>query len=170
MSWKSLVKTLAPTLGTALGGPLGGAATKFIADKLLGNPDATESDVSDFILGASPDQLATLKQIDADFKMKMKELDVDVFKLEVADRSDARALAKVNMWPQIVLSGLFIVGYFILLRYLLKGSIEVSPQMLPVATTIIGVMTAAVTSIMQFWFGSSSGSKTKIPPPQSSSS
>ena len=140
---------------------MGGAATKFIADKLLGKPDGTEGDVADFILGASPDQLAELKRIDSDFKTKMRELDIDVFKIEVEDRQGARQLFNVNMWPQIVLSAVFIIGYFAILALLITGVIAPPPNTMILFTALIGVMTAGVTGIMQFWFGSSAGSKDK---------
>ncbi len=161
MDWKYLVKSVAPVLGTALGGPMGGAAAKFIGDKLLGNPDATEEDLSDYILGASPDQLAELKKLDQDFKLKMRELDVDVFKLENEDRASARELFKVNKWPQIILSALFIVGYFVILGLLLSGFLSIAPGLKDTAILLLGIMTREIPTIMQFWFGSSSGSKDK---------
>ena len=159
--WKDIVRKLAPTLGAALGGPMGGAATKFIADKLLGKPDANEGDVANFLLGASPEQLAELKKIDNDFAVKMRELDIDVFKLEVEDRQGARQLFNVNMWPQIILSIIFLIGYFTLLTLLITGNIELPDKQLTLVTALIGVITAGVTGIMQFWFGSSAGSKDK---------
>ena len=63
MDWKALVKTVAPVLGTALGGPLGGAATKFLTGKLLGDENASEQELADFIGGASPEQLLQIKQL-----------------------------------------------------------------------------------------------------------
>lgn len=159
--WKDIVRKLAPTLGAALGGPLAGAGVKFIADKLLGKPDANEGDIASFILGASPEQLAELKRIDNDFAVKMRELEIDVFKIEVEDRQGARQLFNVNMWPQIILSALFLVGYFTLLGLLISGSLALPQDTLTLVTALIGVITAGVTGIMQFWFGSSAGSKEK---------
>ena len=159
--WKNIVRKIAPTLGTALGGPMAGTAVKFIADKVLGKPEASESEVAEFMLGASPDQLAELRRIDADFKVRMKEIGVDVFKLEVEDRKSARGLFSINIWPQIILSAIFIVGYFFILGMMLTGGIKVEESMRPIFMTILGVLTASVPSIMQFWFGSSLGSKEK---------
>lgn len=161
MSWKDIVKTIAPTLGTALGGSMGGAATKFLADKLLGDSSADVSEVESFVLGASPEQLATLKKLDHEFKLEMKALDIDVFELEVKDKDSARGLFKINIWPQIILSTVFVLGYFGILYFLLHNNAETPIISNPVFTTILGVLTAAIPQILGFWFGSSLGSKEK---------
>lgn len=161
MSWQDIVKTIAPVLGTALGGPMGGAASKFIADKLLGNPDATPSDIEDFIVGASSAEMIKLKELDNDFKLEMRKLNIDVFKIEADDRNSARSLFKVNIWPQIVLSAIFITGYFVILYMLFSGEVAISESLRDVVNILLGVLTAAVPQIMSFWFGSSLGSKEK---------
>ena len=98
----------------------------------------------------------------------MRKLDIDVFKLEVEDRASARELFKVNIWPQIVLSAIFVIGYFGVLFYLFKSkdvgsalSGENAEWLQGVFTTISGVLTAAIPQILGFWFGSSLGSKEK---------
>jgi hypothetical protein len=161
-SWKEIVRSIAPTLGTALGGPMAGAATKFIADKMLGKADASVDEIQEVILGASPEQLAKLKEIDNQFKLEMKHLEIDVYELEYKDRDSARKLFAVNIWPQITLSAIFVVGYFGVLYFLLHKDI-VATSMInnPVFTTILGVLTAAIPQILSFWFGSSLGSKEK---------
>lgn len=161
MNWKNIVGSLAPTLATALGGPLAGTATKFIADKLLDNPDATEHDISEFIANANPDQLAELKKIDNDFAIEMKRIEVDIFSLETKDKQSARDLAKVNMRPQIILSALFILGYFAIVALLFSGTVKIDQSIKDMSNILLGVLTANIPSIMAFWFGSSHGSKTK---------
>lgn len=159
--WRSVVKGVAPALGAALGGPFGGAATKFLAEKFLGNPDANESDLADAIMSASPEKLIEIRKLDAEFKIRMRELDVDVFKVEIDDRKDARSLARVNMTPQISLSVVYSLGYFALLYLFMTGQTEVATSLKSEFNIVLGVMTAAQASIMQFWFGSSAGSKSK---------
>ena len=86
---KNIVGAVAPTLGTALGGPMGGMAANMIADVLgcPNNPKAIEKAVAE----ATPEQMLELKKVEKDFEVKMKELEVDVFKLEVQDTQDARS-------------------------------------------------------------------------------
>ena len=161
MNWQDVVKTVAPTLGTALGGPMAGAATKFIADKLLGNPNASEDEVETFMLGSSSADMLKLQELDKSFKLEMKKLKIDVFALEVKDRDSARGLYKINIWPQIVLSAMFILGYFTIVYLLFSGGVDIKDSIRDVSNVLLGVMTAAIPQILNFWFGSSLGSKEK---------
>jgi len=160
--WKKLVRKVAPTIGAALGTPASGMAIKFLADKFLGNPDATEIELAGAIQNSTPEQILALKQLDQDFAIKMKELDIDVFRLETADRQNARELFKVNIWPQVILSGLFVVGYFSIMGLLVwMHDTHFDDRVFGILNTVIGVLTAAIPMILQFWFGSSTGSKEK---------
>ena len=160
MKWKKIVANLAPTISTALGGPLAGTAVKYLVDEFIGE-DGNESQLEGALIGATPEQLAKIKEIDSKFAADMAALDVDVYRISVDDRKDARGLAKVNMWPQIVLSVIFIVGYFALVFMLFAGKISISEDMKTTGNILLGVMTGAFPQIMSFWFGSSHGSKEK---------
>ena len=162
MDWKALVKNIAPTIGAALGGPAAGTAIKFVADKWLGDAEASEQQIAEAVLSASPDQLAELRRLDNDFRVRMRELDVDVFALSLADTQDARGMAtKTSLGPQIALSLLFIGGYFALLFFLFSGRVQLDENLQQLGYILLGVMTGEVPRIMQFWFGSSQGSKDK---------
>ncbi len=165
MGWggklKSIVKAVAPTLGTALGGPAGGMAAKIISEGILGKPDASEAEIEDFLLTASPEQMLELKKLDAQFAVDMKKLDIDVFRIESDDKKSARAMFGINIWPQISLTALFTVGYFVVLIVLLTGSVSIPADSQPVVNVVIGVLTAGMSTVLAFWFGSSVGSKEK---------
>lgn len=158
---KKLIAGVAPTLASALGGPFAGSAVKFISQKLLGKDNATEAEVEIALASASPTELGALRKIDNEFKVEMGRQGIDVFALEVDDRKDARALARVNMVPQMILSVLFIGGYFFLVWMLFSGKVVISEELRDMANILIGVMTANIPQIMAFWFGSSHGSKSK---------
>lgn len=161
-NWKTLVKTVAPALGTALGGPVGGFAAKAIAGLLLPNkPGATEDEIAEAVMSATPEQLIQLKQLDQQFARDMKALDIDVFRLETVDVQSARELYRVNYWPQVLLSVVFVGGYFTIMGLLLTGKVTVPDSLKDVVTVLIGIMSASVTAIMGFWFGSSFGSREK---------
>lgn len=159
--WRSIIRTVAPALGTVLGGPLAGMAVKAIGDKLLGNPKATEADIADAMMNATPADLLKLKELDQQFAKDMKALDVDIFKLEVSDVQSARAMYTVNYWPQIVLSALYVGGYFIILAMFIRGKVVVQAEMRDTVTVLIGMLTTAIPIILGFWFGSSYGSREK---------
>lgn len=161
MDWKKIVGTVAPGIATALGGPLAGLAVKAIGGALGLGEGASEEAVAAAVTGANPDQLLALRQADQAFKIKMRELGVDLERIAAADRDSARQLAKVNLWPHIILSAVYTVGYFMMLYLFMTGSVEISSSLKTEFSIVLGVMTAAQTMIMQFWFGSSSGSKEK---------
>lgn len=161
MDWKSLVASVAPVLGTALGGPFGGMAAKFLSKALTGKEDAPEAVLEEMVTNANPDLLFKIKQLDKDFKLELKRIGLEESKLVVEDRKDARKLFSVDKRPQIILSGVFILGYFALVYVLISGGLDVPTQQTGLISTLIGVLTAGVANIMQFWFGSSSGSKDK---------
>ncbi|WP_160153332.1 hypothetical protein [Microbulbifer sp. ALW1] len=162
MNWKGLVKNVAPTIGAALGGPAAGTAVKFLADRFLGDPEADEKDLAELVLNSSPEQLAELRKLDNEFRVQMRQLDIDVFALEVDDRKDARGMAaKTSLTPQIILSSLFIAGYFGLIWALFSGQVVMTPDIEKTSTLMLGVITGAIPMILQFWFGSSQGSKDK---------
>ena len=85
---KNVVGAVAPTLGTAIGGPMGGMAANLIAET-LGVPNNPKS-IEKAIAEATPEQMLQLKKAEQDFEKQMKELDVDVYKLEAQEKQDAR--------------------------------------------------------------------------------
>ena len=138
-------------------------AAKYLTAKWLGD-DANESDLETAIVNAKPEDLARIKEIDNEFKLEMKKLDIDLAKLSAENTKDARKLFAINIWPQIIISAVFITGYFAVLIYILEkhdGLADMNQAMLGVVITIVGVLTAAVPQILNFWFGSSQGSKEK---------
>lgn len=161
MNWKDIVKSVAPVLGTALGGPFGGMATKFLANKLTGDENAGEDVMEEMVNNANPDLMFKIKELDKDFKLEMRRIGLQEEQLIVEDRKDARKLFSVDKRPQIILSGIFIVGYFTLVWAMVTGNFEIPQDQGVLVTTLMGVLTAGVANIMQFWFGSSSGSKDK---------
>jgi len=161
--WKKVVRSIAPVIGTAIGGPFGGAAVSALSSVLLGEPEASEEELAQAIERATPEQLVALKKADNDFKVKMRELGVKESELVYKDIQGARNLFLVNIWPQIVLSGIFIVGYFIILYYVLSGVMasDTPTDVKMLIAALIGVITGEIPRIMTFWFGSSMGSKEK---------
>ena len=153
-NWKSIVKAVAPTLATALGGPLAGMATKAISQSILGKDNATDSDLATAFL--DPENLVKLKSVEKDFEIRMKELEVDISALEVKDRNSARDLAKqMGIEPQVVLSSIFIGGFFVVLWVLFSGSVVLTDSMEKLAYLLLGVLSSGVTMVLKFWFGGS---------------
>ena len=155
-----LLGQVAPTIATALGGPLAGVAVKTLSNALFGHEDASEEQISEAMAAATPDQLAAIKKIDADFKVQMKSLDIDLERIAAGDRDSARQMQVANKdWVPKALAVFITFGFFGVLVWMLifglpKSGVEALLMM-------IGSLGTAFGGVVQFYFGSSAGSKEK---------
>jgi hypothetical protein len=155
-----LIGAVAPTLATALGGPLAGMAVKTVSQALLGRNDATPEEVMDAVRNATPDQLAKLNEIDAAFKIRMKELDIDLEKLAVQDRDSARRREiETKDWTPKILAFSILGGYFACLFWLLGRGMPTSGS--ESVIMMLGALSQTVTAVVAYYFGSSVGSRQK---------
>jgi len=56
------------------------------------------------------------------------------------------------MTAQVVLSGIFIGGYFVLMYQFMVGNVHVPESFKDAFLTLLGVLTAGVGLILSFWF------------------
>lgn len=159
--WKKTLATVAPALATALGGPMAGVAVS-MCGKALGMGDGvTESDLAAVVAGGNPEVLVKLKEVDNNFKLEMERLGVDVLRIDSDDRKDARALGIAKgLGPQIILATIFVCGFIYVLGVIFAGQ-TIDPAMREIATYVLGILSAGLVQIMNYFFGSSSGSKEK---------
>ena len=147
---KGLIGTLAPTIGQALGGPLGGAAAQTIAGVLGCKPD--EKSIEKAVQAATPEQLAEIKKAEFDFQARMKELDVDVFKLETEDIQNARSTFKGDWTPKfIAVACVFFFGGYIALVTLQDPAANDDG----IVNLVLGYLGGIVSSIISFYYGAS---------------
>ena len=158
MNWKELVGNVAPILGTALGGPFGGMAGKWLAGEL----GVEEEKLEETVAHADPELMLKIKGLDNNFKTKMAELGLKTEQLHASDRGSARNMAiNTTLMPQAIISCVFIVGFIVVLYAVFTGAVELKGSMLNMANILIGILSAGIMQIMNFFFGSSSGSKEK---------
>ena len=156
---KKLLGQLAPTVASALGGPHAGMAIRFALDQLgIDAGTDPEKTLEAHVTNATANDLFLLKEADQTFQLELERVGIDLAELEVADRESAREMFAVNIWPQLVLSAVFVSGFFLVLFFLLK---EDGTTESPIILMVVGVLAAGVTQILNFWFGSSLGSKQK---------
>lgn len=159
--WKKTVATVAPTIATALGGPLAGVAIK-IAGEALGLPDGDEDALQAAVASGDPNVLVRLKEAEIDFDTRMRELDVDIERLHQKDRDSARGLAtNRGIAPQGLLSIVFVCGFVAILFAIFTDSAVIQGSLMEPAMYLLGILSAGLTQVMNFWFGSSAGSKQK---------
>ena len=147
---KNLISTIAPALGSALGSPLGGAAVSMIAEK-LGVPNNQKA-VEKAIQQATPEQLLELKKVEKDFEVKMKELEVDVFKLETQDVQNARKTFASD-WTSKFMGLLVICGF---LGYIFLVTLQPPEQNSEaLINLVLGYLGGLASAIISFYFGAS---------------
>ena len=157
--WKSIVKAAAPTIASALGGPLAGMAVSAIGSA-LGLDKATEQTIQARLAGATPDDLLKVKQAEAEFAAKMKQMEIDVFALEVRDRESARALTTGGARTPALLSWLVVSGTFLLYGWLVKYG---NPSHLDdvILGRLLGTLDTAFGVVLAYWLWTSFSSKSK---------
>jgi hypothetical protein len=150
-----ILKTMAPGLATMVAGPLGGLAVKAIAEK-FGVEDTLEA-------------VTAAIQSDPEAAMKLREIDLKEIEAHAKDRDSARnretAIAtsdKAPMLNKVVtpVLALGVVGLSFLLFAILIF-VDVKAEAKDILIYILGVLSAAVTQILSYYFGSSQGSKDK---------
>ena len=155
-----LLGQVAPTIATALGGPLAGLAAKTLSTVLLGKEDGSEAEIAKALQGASPDQLAAIKKIDADFKTRMAELEIDLERIVAGDRDSARKreVALGDHTPKILAAAITIGFFGILFWMFIHGVPKNGNEAL---LLMLGALQTAFTGVIAYYFGSSAGSKAK---------
>jgi hypothetical protein len=150
-----ILKTMAPGLATLVAGPMGGLAVKAIASK-FGVEDTLEA-------------VTNAIQSDPEAAMKLREIDLKEIEAHAKDRDSARnretAIATSAAAPMLnklvtPVLALGVVGLsFVLFTILIF--VDVQPEAKDILIYILGVLSAAVTQILSYYFGSSQGSKDK---------
>ena len=158
MEW--LVK-LAPVAASLLASPLAGMAVSVIGEA-LGVQDATKEKITEVLQSGTmtPEQIAALKTAEGNLKIKLKELDIKVEEIHVADRDSARKMQIQNRsWIPAVLTVLTVGGFF----WLLIGSAtgDFTLQGSDIMMLLLGVLARETAGVYAYWFGSSSGSAQK---------
>jgi len=155
-----ILGSIAPTVATALGGPLAGVATKALSEKLLGRQDATDEEVEAAILGAGPQDLLKLKEAEAELERHLVDAGIELEKVAASDRDSARKrqMQTKDRVPGI-LAAVVLIGFFAVIAYMLKYGLP--PASAEILALLIGSLAAGLTQVLNFYFGSSAGSKNK---------
>ena len=147
---KGIIDAVAPTIGQALGGPMGGLAAQAISS-VLGVKNDSKS-IEKALQSATPEQLVEIKKAELEFQAQMKQLDVDVFKLENEDIQDARKTFAGDWTPKIFAMTI-VLGFFAFVFYIVSD--DWNREMEPLLNIILGGLLANVASVSSFYFGNS---------------
>lgn len=177
---KSFLLNIAPAIATGLGGPLAGTAVAALSDALTGKPDTPQKELEKMVSkGLSPEQIASIRKVDNDFALAMKQADIDLVEINnaheeayLADTQDARKNNAANenvfnMGVVILLTFAVVVGLSLYGSYqVLTGGILPKDPALVAAVfgfigTLIGYISANAQSVINFYYGSSKSSADK---------
>jgi Fe2+ transport system protein B len=147
---KNVVGAVAPTLGTALGGPMGGMAANLIAET-LGVPNNTKS-IERAIAEATPEQMLQLKKAEQEFEQQMKQLDVDIFKLETDDKRDARKSFSKD-WTTRIMGIMTLTGFMTYIFLVTLQPPEQNSEAL--INLVLGYLGGLASAVISFYFGAS---------------
>lgn len=163
--WKNVVGSVAPTLAAALGGPLAGVAVSAISKTLLGKSGGSEAEIAAAISNGGADTLLKLKELDKQFEVRMRELDIDLEKIAQIDRASAREreVKSGDRWTPRILAAVIIGGFLGTVYMVLAGYVDGlrDPVIAGVMGTLIGYVSAKADQVVSYYFGSSSGSAAK---------
>ena len=160
--WKSLIKSVAPTAASLFGGPLAGMAVEAIAGA-IGEPNASKEQVIEKLQtgGLTADQMAALKTAEANLKIKLRELDIDLEKVHAADRDSARnmAIKTGDVWTPRILAFVVLITWGIVQYHLLTAVVD--STMRELVARLLGTLDAALMAVLYYYYGSSAGSAAK---------
>lgn len=172
--WKALVKTVAPGIASVFGTPLAGMGVSALLNVLLPTGEAKPANPEEWLAktlsAANPEMMLKMKQADQAFTLDMKKLDIDVLKLGVDERANARQreveLSKAGQkdgTPKVL--AFSIVGGFLsmtcgLIVTALTGY-SIDSNAMGLIGTLVGYLSAKSELVLAYYFGSSSGSQAK---------
>jgi len=149
-----LLGNIAPALATAVAGPLGGFAVSAIASKLC---------VADTV-----EAVTKAISADPDAALKLAQIDLETLKVEQANTADARAMQVAALQQSDVFSKrftMYLTSFWSVCAAIYIGFITFSvipEQNVRFADTILGfILGTVIATMLNFWFGSSIGSKEK---------
>lgn len=158
ISWEKVgraVADAAPILGSVLGGPAGGAAGALIASK-LGTSNTPEAIMEK--LKTDPEALLKIKQLEADERQHIREMQLSTLQAELADVQSARAAHKDHWMPATItiILALMTTAMGIALLYY-----EVPTANKDMAVYLFGQITGTFTTAVAYWIGTSRSSHNK---------
>ena len=162
---------MAPTLASALGTPLAGTAVAMLASKfgIETKPEESQDDIAAKLVEkletASPADLSNLVKLENEFKVEMSKIGLDEERIHQMDRSSARErqIKLKDKTPDrlaysiITIFALTLAGLF----WIALSEIQIQKETMTLINVALGILMAAFTGIVAYYFGSSKGSKAK---------
>lgn len=157
-----LLKSVAPALATTVAGPLGGAAVAAIASKF-----GVENSVEKVT------QAVAAMKSDPEMMAKLEEVQLEFAKIEAENTKDARAMQVAALQQADAFSKRFVAylsAFWSIMAVTYIGFVtfvDIPEKNLRFVDTILGFMLGTVVAtVLNFWLGSSAGSRAKDSQPK----
>ena len=158
--WKDIIKAVSPAIAGLLGGPLAATAVGALSESLLGKTGGTMDEIEKAVLGASPEVLAKIKQVEADLTAKLADAGVRMEDIAAKDRDSARTREVSTRDNTVrILAYLYTAAYFGAIWACWKFGIP--PEAKDLILVLIGGLTGAQLQILNYYFGTSKSSTDK---------
>lgn len=150
----------APTIVRALPlpPPLGAMAASVLASA-LGTDKTDAASLQTALSSATPEQLLLVREAENKFAIQMKQFEVDFEKIAADDRASARATQIQVKDKTVPILAFTIITAFLCAVFLILSGFSKAESV--IAGTLIGYLSAKAEQVVAYYFGSSSGSKSK---------
>lgn len=160
MKWLDKLKEYAPDIAAAVvsgGATLPQLALKAITDA-TGKPVGSETELAQLITAAAPEEMLKVTQANNAFKIRMRELDVELQSAELSDKQNARENHKHSKMPAaITIMMTLIVGVLIWCLF----TSAVPGANMEILYVLIGQASALWGASITYWVGTTRSSAEK---------
>ncbi len=160
MDWLDKLKDYAPDIAAAVlsgGATLPQLAMKAVSDA-VGVDVSNEAGLKDYVDSASPETMLKITQANNAFKIRMRELDIELGTAELKNQENARDSHKHSIIPAIVTLGMTIIMGGVLWA-LFKMAIP--PENKDVLYMLAGQASALWAASITYWVGTTRSSAEK---------
>ncbi len=150
----------APGIAEALGGPLAGAAVEAVKKAIFGEKPVSEEIVEKAVEKMSPSLAMKLAEAEAEFYQNLWQAQAAAEEIAAADRANARQrqLEMEDKMPKI-LGASIVVGFFLVLAFMFLLPIPAGFE--TEFSILLGALATMTAAVVNFYFGSSAGSREK---------
>jgi len=160
MKWLDKLKEYAPDIAAAVlsgGATLPHLALKAVSDA-VGKNVSTEDDLATIVSDASPEVMLKIKQAGNSFKIRMRELDIELDQAELKDVADARKNHQHSKMPAIICCSLTVLvglgAYFLFTQTIPVNNEEIT-------YLLFGTLLAKWGDSIAYWVGTTRSSANK---------
>lgn len=137
-------------------------AVRTLSEAVLGTPEGSQKEVEEAILRQDPKVLAEVKRAEQAFVVQLRELDVDLARIDAQDRASARVREQaVGGMVNPILAAVVLLASFAMFGATFMGYVTITSESAPIVYTVLGYVSAYCTQVLNYYFGSSAGSAQK---------